>query len=43
VTGDGLPAQFEDYLADGERVARGEPVKGQRVQPAPPSADASPR
>lgn len=29
--GEGLPAQFQDYLADGERVARGEPVRGQRV------------
>ena len=36
----GLPAQFSDYLADGQPVARGEPVKGQRVQPRisiPPS------
>lgn len=28
----GLPPQFNDYLADGKPVARGEPVKGQRVQ-----------
>lgn len=30
---DGLPAQFRDYEADGVPVARGEPVKGQRVRP----------
>ena len=29
---EGLPAQFEDYSADGEPVARGEPVKGQTVE-----------
>jgi murein DD-endopeptidase MepM/ murein hydrolase activator NlpD len=28
----GLPAQFIDYLANGERVARGEPLQGQTVQ-----------
>ena len=33
----GLPAQFQDYLADGQPVARGEPVKGQRIAPKPPS------
>ena len=35
----GLPAQFQDYLADGQPVARGEPVKGQRIAlaPAPPA------
>ena len=26
-----LPAQFVEYLADGQVVARGEPVKGQRI------------
>ncbi len=31
--GEGLPAQFLDYLADGEPVARGEPVQGQAVRP----------
>ena len=31
--GDGLPAQFLDYVADGEAVERGEPVKGQVVRP----------
>jgi hypothetical protein len=31
----GLPAQFTDYLADGQPVARGEPVRGQAVRPAP--------
>ncbi|BES73793.1 hypothetical protein RE428_48110 [Marinobacter nanhaiticus D15-8W] len=31
--GEGLPAQFNDYLANGELVERGEPVKGQRIQP----------
>ena len=29
-----LPAQFVEYLADGQPVARGEPVKGQTVRPA---------
>lgn len=29
-----LPAQFTDYLADGQPVARGEPVKGQTIRPA---------
>jgi hypothetical protein len=33
--GVGLPAQFLDYVADGGPVARGEPVKGQAVRPAP--------
>lgn len=32
--GEGLPAQFQTYLADGQPVARGEPVKGQTVAPA---------
>ncbi len=30
---DGLPAQFQGYEADGVPVARGEPVKGQRIRP----------
>lgn len=30
---EGLPAQFSGYTADGRRVARGEPVKGQTVRP----------
>lgn len=30
--GAGLPAQFNDYLADGERVERGESVRGQRIR-----------
>jgi murein DD-endopeptidase MepM/ murein hydrolase activator NlpD len=29
--GDGLPAQFRDYIANGQPVARGEPVQGQQV------------
>jgi hypothetical protein len=33
--GEGLPVQFLDYIANGEPVARGEPVKGQRVRPRP--------
>lgn len=33
--GDGLPAQFQDYLADDEPVTRGEPRRGQRVVNAP--------
>jgi len=28
---EGLPAQFVNYVADGERVERGEPVQGQRI------------
>lgn len=32
-TGAGLPAQFNDYLADGEPIARGEPVQGQTISP----------
>ena len=31
--GEGLPAFFEDYVADGKPVARGEPVKGQVISP----------
>ena len=30
--GEGLPAQFNDYVADGKRVRRGEPVRGQVVR-----------
>jgi murein DD-endopeptidase MepM/ murein hydrolase activator NlpD len=29
--GQGLPAQFQNYIADGEPVKRGEPVRGQQV------------
>eukprot|EP00873_Tetraselmis_striata_P032722 jgi/Tetstr1/452986/TSEL_040022.t1 len=32
--GEGLPAQFQNYIADGEPVVRGEPVRGQTVAPA---------
>lgn len=32
--GQGLPAQFQDYRADGEAVERGEPVQGQVIGPA---------
>ncbi|HEY6571782.1 MAG TPA: M23 family metallopeptidase, partial [Candidatus Eisenbacteria bacterium] len=28
-----MPAEFRDFIADGLPVARGEPVKGQRVRP----------
>ncbi|HWM94106.1 MAG TPA: M23 family metallopeptidase [Thermoanaerobaculia bacterium] len=31
--GEGLPAQFLNYLADGKEVARGEPTRGQTVRP----------
>lgn len=31
----GLPAFFTDYLADGEPVERGEPLRGQTVEPKP--------
>ncbi len=30
--GEGLPAQFLGYLADGQPVARGEPVRGQKIR-----------
>ncbi len=33
--GDGLPAQFRDYVADGTPVDRGEPERGQQVSTAP--------
>jgi len=33
--GDGLPAFFEHYTADGRAVERGEPVGGQVIAPAP--------
>jgi murein DD-endopeptidase MepM/ murein hydrolase activator NlpD len=29
----GLPARFTSYLADGQPVARGEPVRGQTIRP----------
>ncbi|VUM23536.1 M23 family metallopeptidase [Stenotrophomonas maltophilia] len=32
--GEALPAQFSGYVADDQPVARGEPVKGQRIRPA---------
>lgn len=32
--GEGLPSQFLNYVADGEPVERGEPVKGQVIRPA---------
>lgn len=35
-TGEGLPAQFRTYLADGTPVAEGEPMRGQTVSPTPP-------
>lgn len=31
--GEGLPAQFHDYVADGAPVDRGEPVRGQVIAP----------
>ena len=30
--GDGLPAQFLNYLADGKSVANGEPTRGQHIK-----------
>ena len=35
--GDGLPAFFEHYTADGKVVERGEPVKGQVISPLAPA------
>lgn len=32
LAGEGLPAQFQGYLADGEPVIRGEPLQGQTVE-----------
>ncbi|MEA2749375.1 MAG: hypothetical protein QOI41_3518, partial [Myxococcales bacterium] len=32
--GEGLPAQFVGYVADGARVSRGEPVREQRIEPS---------
>lgn len=32
--GVGLPAQFTSYRADGEMIPRGEPARGQTIQPA---------
>jgi len=32
--GKGLPAQFRGYIADGQPVAKGECVKGQKISPA---------
>ena len=34
--GDGLPAQFTKYVADGQPVARGEPVRGQTISGSEP-------
>ena len=36
--GVGLPAQFHNYVADGESVTRGEPIKGQRIISEPDTA-----
>lgn len=33
--GEGLPVFFENYVADGKPVARGEPMRGQVISPAP--------
>lgn len=35
--GDGLPAFFEHYTADGKPVERGEPVQGQTIAPIAPA------
>jgi murein DD-endopeptidase MepM/ murein hydrolase activator NlpD len=37
-TAEGLPAFFTDYVADGERIAHGEPLRGQTVANATDSA-----
>ena len=41
--GEGLPAQFLDYVADGKNVKRGEPTKGQTIRPATKEAAPGPR
>ena len=33
--GEGLPAFFQSYLADGKAVGKGEPVRGQVIRPQP--------
>ena len=40
--GEGKPAQFRNYTADGEWVEVGEPVQGQRIRPADAAAPAAP-
>lgn len=40
--GNGLPAFFEHYIADGEIVERGEPVRGQTIAPGAGDAATSP-
>jgi murein DD-endopeptidase MepM/ murein hydrolase activator NlpD len=40
--GNGLPAFFEHYIADGEAVERGEPVRGQTIAPGAGDAATSP-
>jgi murein DD-endopeptidase MepM/ murein hydrolase activator NlpD len=39
--GEGLPAPFVGYVADGVAVPRGEPIKGQRVERSPTAAPRS--
>jgi len=41
--GDGLPAQFLHYVANGGDVERGEPVKGELVRNAPPAPPPPPK
>ncbi len=31
--GEGLPPQFQNYVADGQVVSRGEPIRGQKIRP----------
>ena len=33
LAGEGLPAAFRDYIADGKPVAKGEPLRGEVVAP----------
>lgn len=40
--GDGLPAFFNHYIADGKPVARGEPHRGQVIAPAPAPSSMQP-
>lgn len=40
--GQGLPAQFQHYQADGEPVERGEPVQGQRIRHHPSEGTPAP-
>jgi hypothetical protein len=41
--GEGLPAWFLNYVADGKAVEKGEPVRGQTIRPGSPQGADSPK